>query len=149
MTECIDTSIAVKWFHKGESFENEANLLLQRIIELDGDFAVNELLLLEVVRALVKVGYSKDKVNEAFDDLVELINVGALRQIPVSDVIHLAKFIEIEYTLYAADAVHIATAIHTNASILWTEDHHMQKKSLNGLFRNHLLEVKSLKDFKE
>ena len=87
MTECIDTSIAVKWFHKGESFENEANLLLQRIIELDGDFAVNELLLLEVVRALVKVGYSKDKVNEAFDDLVKLINVGALRQIPVCDVI--------------------------------------------------------------
>jgi len=65
VTECINTSIAVKWFHKGELFENEANLLLQRIIEFDGDFAVNELLLLEVVRALVKVGYSKDKVNEA------------------------------------------------------------------------------------
>ena len=82
MTECIDTSIAVKWFHKGESFENEANLLLQRIIELEGDFAVNELLLLEVVRA-------------------------------------------------------------------GGEEIHMQKESLNGLFRNHLMEVKSLKDFKE
>jgi predicted nucleic acid-binding protein len=149
VTQCIDASIAVKWFHKGELFENEAHTLLQRIIGLEADFVVNEWITLEVVRALVKAGYPKEKVNEAFDVLIELMNIGALRKISVSDVIHLAKFIEIEYNLYAADAVHVATAIQTNASVLWTEDHHMQKKSLRDLYRHHLLEVKSLKDLQE
>ncbi len=74
-----------------------------------------------------------------------MINLAALRKIPVSDILHLAKQIEIDYSLYAADAVHIATAIHTNASILWTEDHHMQKESLKEFFKNHSIEVRSLK----
>jgi predicted nucleic acid-binding protein len=74
---------------------------------LEADFVVNEWITLEVVRALVKAGYPKEKVNETFDVLIELMNIGALRKISVSDVIHLAKFIEIEYNLYAADAVHV------------------------------------------
>ncbi len=101
---------------------------------------------MEVVRAMVKAGYPKQKVNDAFDEIFEMMNIGALRKVPVSDVLHLAKSIELNYSLYAADAVHIATAIHTNASMLWTEDHHMQKESLKELFRNHSIEVKSLKD---
>ncbi len=145
MTECIDASIIVKWFHKGEAFDAESHILLEKIIELEHDFVVNEWVLLEVVRALVKAGYTKQKVNDAFDEIFEMMNIGALRKIPVSDVLHLAKSIELNYSLYAADAVHIATAIHTNASILWTEDHHMHKESLKELFRNHLIEARSLK----
>ncbi|NJD77040.1 MAG: type II toxin-antitoxin system VapC family toxin [Candidatus Methanoperedens sp.] len=98
MTECIDASIIVKWFHKGEAFDAESHILLEKIIESEHDFVVN-----------------------------------------------LAKSIELNYSLYAADAVHIATAIHTNASILWTEDHHMQKESLKELFISHSIEVRSLK----
>ncbi|HEY9205972.1 MAG TPA: type II toxin-antitoxin system VapC family toxin [Candidatus Methanoperedens sp.] len=144
MTECIDASIIVKWFHKGEVLDAESHILLGQIIELEHDFVVNEWALLEVVRAMVKAGYTKQKVNDAFDEIFEMMNIGAIRKIPVSDVLHLAKSIELNYSLYAADAVHIATAIHTNASILWTEDHHMQKESLKELFRNHSIEVKSL-----
>jgi predicted nucleic acid-binding protein len=145
MTECIDASIIVKWFHKGEEFDAESHILVEQIIELEHDFVVNEWALLEIVRAMVKAGYTKQKVNDTFDEIFEMMNIGALRKVPVSDVLHLAKSIELNYSLYAADAVHIATAIHTNASILWTEDHHMQKESLKELFRNHSIEVKSLK----
>jgi len=59
MTECIDASIIVKWFHKGE----------------------------------------------AFDEIFEMMNIGALRKIAVSDVLHLAKSIELNYSLYAADTI--------------------------------------------
>ncbi len=145
MTECIDTSIIVKWFHKGEVFDDESHILLEKIIELEHDFVVNEWALLEVVRAMVKAGYTKIKVDNAFEDIFEMMNIGALRKIAVSDVLHLAKSIELNYSLYAAEAVHIATAIHTNSSILWTEDHNMQKESLKELFKNHLIEVRPLK----
>ena len=145
MTECIDASIIVKWFHKGEAFDAESHILLDNIIELEHDYVVNEWVLLEVVRAMVKAGYTKIKVNNAFEDIFEMMNIGALRKIAVSDVIHLAKSIELNYSLNAEEAVHIATAIHTNSSILWTEDHNMQKESLKELFRNHLIEVRSLK----
>ncbi|PWB53718.1 MAG: hypothetical protein C3F06_05720 [Candidatus Methanoperedenaceae archaeon] len=145
MTECIDASIIIKWFHKGEAFDAESHILLDNIIELEHDFVVNEWVLLELVRALVKAGYPKQKVNNAFDEIFEMMNIGALRKIPVLDVLHMAKSLELNYSLYAADAVHIATAIHTNASILWTEDHHMQKESLKELFKNHLIEVRSLR----
>jgi predicted nucleic acid-binding protein len=145
MTECIDASIIVKWFHKGEALDAESHILLEKIIELEHDFVVNEWVLLEVVRAMVKAGYPKQKVNDAFDEIFEMMKIGALRKIAVSDVLHLAKSIELNYSLYAADAVHIATAIYTNASILWTEDQHMQEESLKEFFRNHLIEVRSLK----
>ena len=145
MTECIDASIIVKWFHKGEAFDAESHILLDNIIELEHDFVVNEWVLLEVVRAMVKAGYTKIKVNNAFEDIFEMMNIGALRKIAVSDVIHLAKSIELNNSLCSAEAVHIATAIHTNSSILWTEDHNMQKESLKELFRNHLIEVRPLK----
>jgi predicted nucleic acid-binding protein len=145
MTECIDTSIIVKWFHKGEAFDDESHILLEKIIELEHDFVVNEWALLEVVRVMVKAGYTKIKVNNAFEDIFEMMNIGALRKIAVSDVLPLAKSIELNYSLYAAEAVHIATAIHTNSSILWTEDHNMQKESLKEIFKNHLIEVRPLK----
>ena len=93
MTECIDTSIIVKWFHKGEAFDHESHILLEKIIELEHDFVVNELALLEVVRVMVKAGYTKIKVNNAFEDIFEMMNIGALRKIAVSDVLHLAKSI--------------------------------------------------------
>lgn len=145
MTECIDTSIIVKWFHKGEAFDDESHILLEKIIEFEHDFVVNEWALLDVVRVMVKVGYTKIKVNNAFEDIFEMMNIGALRKIAVSDVLHLAKSIELNYSLYAAEAVHIATAIHTNSSVLWTEDHNMQKESLRELFKNNLIEVRPLK----
>lgn len=144
MTECIDASIILKWFHKGEAYDAESHILLDKIIELDHDFVVNEWVLLEVSRAMVKARYPKEKVNNAFDEIFEMMNIGALRKIPVSDVLHLAKSIELNYSLYAAPALHIATAIHTNASIFWTEDHHMQEESLKELFRNHSIELRSL-----
>ncbi len=146
MTECIDASIIAKWFHKGEEFDEESHILLEKIIDLEHDFVVNEWALLEVARAMVKAGYIKQKVNDAFDEIFEMMSIGALRKIAVSEVIHLAKSIELNYSLCTADAVHIATAIHTNASILWTEDQQIQKESLKELFRDHSIEVRSLKE---
>lgn len=149
MTECIDTTIIAKWFHKGEAYDAESHILLEKIIDLEHDFVVNEWALLEVTRAMVRAGYIKQKVNDAFDEIFEMMNIGALRKIAVSDVIHLAKSIELNYSLCTAEAVHIATAIHTNASILWTEDKQIHKESLKDLFRDHSIEVRSLKGLQQ
>ncbi len=73
MTECIDASIIVKWFHKGEAFESESHILLEKIIELEHDYVVNEWVLLEVVRAMVKAGYPKPKVNDSTDNIFKLM----------------------------------------------------------------------------
>lgn len=130
MTECIDSSIAVKWFKKGEESEKEAQILYQKIADIEINAVANEWILLETIRGLVKVGYSKDRIDNAFDILCELFTIGAIKQIHVSSLISLAKNIEIEYKLYAADAVHLATAITTNSKILWTEDDHLRKESI-------------------
>ena len=72
MKHCFDASVAVKWFKDGEIFEEEASELFRRIKDLELEAVGNEWILLEVVRALVKVGYSKEKIDEAFEVLSTL-----------------------------------------------------------------------------
>jgi predicted nucleic acid-binding protein len=134
----------VKWFKKDEPRRKEAEILFQRIKDFESEFIVSEWILLEVTRGLVKAGVKKDKVEEINRILNDLLAVGAIKAIPVTQVLNLATDIEIEVELYAADAVHLATAITTNSKILWTEDEHLHKNKVKEYAKKHKLEILTL-----
>ncbi len=46
--------------------------------------------------------------------------------------------------LYAADAVHLATAINTNSKILWTEDKHLHNKKVKDFATEYGLRIHRL-----
>jgi len=140
----IDASISVKWFKKGESHEKEALYLLERIKSFEIACNVNEWLILETVRGLVRASYSKKDIDKAYDTMMELMDIKAIKRINVSEVLPLAKSIERDLNLYAADAVHLATAIVTGSRVLWTEDKHLYKKKVRDFAGDQGLEVLKL-----
>ena len=56
----LDASIVVKWFKKGEELEQEALSLRDKILGSKIYTITSEWLLLEVVRALIKVNYPRN-----------------------------------------------------------------------------------------
>ena len=144
MTECIDASVIVKWFKKDEPYNKEANRIFKRLKDFEADFVGNEWLLLEVTRGLVKAKIKEETVKEAYNILGDLFSLGAIKRIPVTPTLDLAKSIEIELNLYAADSVHLATAIITNSEILWSEDEHLNKKKVKDYASRYGLEIKKL-----
>ena len=58
----------------------------------------------------------------------------------------MSKAIECDLNLYAADAVHLATAINTNSKILWSEDAHLHKKKVKDFAREYGLQISRLSE---
>ena len=148
MRECLDTSVIVKWFKEKESFEDEAEFIRQSIVSFEKEFIINEWVLLEIVRALVKSGYTKKRLNDAVEYMNGLINTGAIRVIPVSEVKDLAQTYEIDFKLYASDAIHLATAIHTSSNIFWVADRHFKKPKIVKMALGYGVEIKDLSELK-
>lgn len=113
---------------------------------MNSEMIINEWVLLELVRALVKSGYSKSKIKNAIDYMNGVIDIGAIRVINVSEVIDLAQKYEIEFTLYAGDAVHLATAVHTSSDVFWTEDSDFFKERIIKMANSIHLEINRLND---
>ena len=67
MRECLDTSVVVKWFKEGETNENEAEYIRQSIVSFEKEFIINEWVLLEIVRAFVKSGFTKKRIDYAIE----------------------------------------------------------------------------------
>ena len=44
-------------------------------------------MILEIIRALVKANYPREEIDKAYDNLVELMETGAIRRINVSNVL--------------------------------------------------------------
>jgi predicted nucleic acid-binding protein len=146
MRECLDTSVIVKWFKEEESFEDEAEFIRQSIISFEKEFIINEWVLLEIVRALVKTGYTKKRVNNAIEYMNGLVNTGAIRVVSVSEVKDLAQTYEIDYKLYASDAIHLATAIHTSSNVFWAADKHFKKTKIVEMAIGHGVEIKDISE---
>ncbi len=146
MSECLDTSVIVKWFKEDESFAEEAEILRKNIISLEKEFVINEYVLLEIVRALVKSGFSKMKINNAIEYMNGLVNTGAIRLIYVSEIRDLAQTFEIDYKLFASDAIQLATAIHTSANVFWVDDKHFKKTKIIELALGYGVEIKDLSE---
>ena len=146
MRECLDTSVIVKWFKEEESYEDEAEFIRQSIVSFEKEFIINEWVLLEIVRALVKSGYTKKRVNNAIEYMNGLINTGAIRVISVSEVKDWAQTYEIDYKLYASDAIHLATAIHTSSNVFWAADTHFKKTKIVEMALGYGVEIKDLSE---
>jgi len=146
MRECLDTSVIVKWFKEDESNEDKAEFIRQSIISFEKEFIINEWVLLEIVRALVKSGYTKKRINNVIEYMNGLVNTGAMRVISVSEVKDLAQTYEIDHKLYASDAIHLATAIHTSSNVFWAADKHFKKTKIVEMALGYGVEIKDLSE---
>ena len=142
----LDASVSVKWFKRGEEYEDQALQILTGIKSFEIICTANEWMTLEIIRALVNANYPREEIDKAYDNLIELMETGAIKRVNVSDVLSLSKAIECNLNLYAADAVHLATAINTNSRILWTEDKHLHKTRVKDFAGEYGLQLRRLSE---
>jgi len=141
----LDASVVVKWFKKGEDLEQEALSLRDKILESKVDAVSSEWLLLEVVRALVKVNYPRGKIEEAYSTLKEITSLGFIKAVPVGKVLDKAKEIEVALSLFASDAVYLATAIINHATLI-SEDKHLLNRNVVNYAQREGIKIISLKE---
>ncbi len=147
MSEYLDASIVVKWFKEDELDRINAVSLRERIIENESEFFMSRFGVLEFVRALVKAGFQRKKIDECVDLLDQLYQLEALQEVSLDDVVGLAKEFEIELNLYAGDAIHLASGVKASCEIFWSADkHHLKDKTRRYLSRFGM-EIRSLEDF--
>ena len=148
MSEYIDTSVVVKWFRGGEDHRDESLKLRERIINFDTEFIMSLYGVMELVRALVKNKYPKDKIEDSFQSMMELYKIDALKSVGIEEILYRAKDIAIELNLYAGDALHLASAIQYGCKIFWSEDKHHLKASTKKFMERYKVEIKSLAQVK-
>ncbi len=141
----LDSSVVVKWFKKGEDSEEEALMLRDDVLTPTSNVSASELMPLEVCRALVKVGYSSEKVGEAYTTLAEMAELGFLKLIPTADLMDEAKESIVKLNLYVADALSLAAAVATSSDLL-TEDRHLLKKEIKETMERKELKILRLKE---
>jgi len=146
MSEYIDASVIVKWFKEGEEFRRESLKLRERVINFDTEFVMSYYGLLEIVRALVKANFPREIIDDTFQSINDLYNVGALKSVSIDEVLYLAKEIEIEVNLYASDALHVASAINHNCDILWSADKHHTKDKTKNFLNKFNIKAKHISD---
>jgi predicted nucleic acid-binding protein len=148
MSEYIDASVIVKWFKKDELYFYESQVLLQRVISFDTQFIMNSYGILEVVRALVKAKFPREQIHDAFQNLSDLYDIGAIKTVDLDAIIHLAKDVEIDLNLYASDAVHVASSIFQDCSFFWSADNHHTKEKTKEYLKKYDVNVKHISDVK-
>ena len=94
MSEYLDTSCIVKWFKEDEEYHEESLKLRERILNFETEFVMSYYGLLELIRALVKSKYPKQKIEEAFQNMYDLYGIGALKNVRIEEVLYLATNIE-------------------------------------------------------
>ena len=142
----VDSSVIVKWFKKGEEFEEEALKFRDDVFSGSINAVISEWVYLEVVRGLVKIGLQENMIDRAYDTLKEAAYLGFIEVIPVSNLLDEAKKLEIRLRLYASDAVNLATALKNSINML-SEDRHLHRKSVGDYLVKRGLRVFRLKDF--
>lgn len=141
----LDASVVAKWFKKGEELEQEALSLRDKILGSKVYAVTSEWLLLEVVRALVKVNYPRDKIEEAYSTLKEITSWGFMEATPVRKALDKAKDIEIALSLFASDAIYLATAIINHATLI-SEDKHLLNRDVMNYAQREGIKIISLKE---
>ena len=141
----LDSSVVVKWFKEGEEYEGEALRLRHDVLSPTSSTSASELMPLEVCRALIKVGYPSEKVEEAYATLAEMVEDGFLKLIPTTGLIEETKELIVELNLYVADALSLAAATASSSDLL-TEDRHLLKKEVKETMERKGLKLLRLKD---
>ncbi|UCE73045.1 MAG: type II toxin-antitoxin system VapC family toxin [Methanomassiliicoccales archaeon] len=148
MSEYLDTSVVVKWFREGEGHREESLKLRERIINFDTEFVMSFYGVMELVRALVKNKYPKDKIEDSFQSMMDLYKIDAIKSVGIEETLYRAKDIAIEQNLYAGDALHLASAIQYGCKIFWSEDKHHLKASTREFMERYNIEIRSLSQIK-
>lgn len=144
-TLVVDASVAVKWFKKGEDYEEEALSLRDGILSSTVAALAPELVQLEVCRALQKAGYSSEKIEETYATLSEMDELGFLKSVPTSVSKSQAKDLMVDLNLYVCDALSLAAAVISSSDIL-TEDRHLLKTEVREAMSRLGLRTLRLKD---
>jgi predicted nucleic acid-binding protein len=143
----LDASVVVKWFKEGERMEGEALALRDGILDGRVSAVTSEWLLLEVVRAMVKAGFPREKIDGAFSALKEMVSLGFIEAVPVGEVMDEAKEIEVALSLFASDSVYLATAVKRNATLI-TEDRHLLRRGVRDYAKEGGVGILSLGEMK-
>jgi predicted nucleic acid-binding protein len=141
----LDSSVVVKWFKKGEEYEEEALRLRHDVLSPTSSMSASELMPLEVSRALIKAGYSSKKVVEAYATLAEMVEHGFLKLIPTAGLMDEAKESIVKLNLCVADALILAAAVADSSDLL-TEDRHLLKKGVKETMERKGLKLLRLED---
>ncbi|MBS7656218.1 PIN domain-containing protein [Candidatus Bathyarchaeota archaeon] len=142
----VDSSIIVKWFKKGEEFEKEALKLRDDILKGTVTIVISEWIYLEVVRALVKSGFPDKKITQAYITLKDMVELGFIKAMPISNLLDKAKELEISLKLYAADAVNLAPSLIRSIDML-SEDKHLLRDSVKEFMKSFKLRILKLNEF--
>ncbi len=141
----VDSSVIIKWFKRGEEFEEEALRFRDDVLSETIRPIISEWVYLEVVRGLIKAGFPRGKVIQAYNTLKEMSDLVFIEVLPVSSLLDEAKNLEIELKLYASDAVNLAPAITLSLNML-SEDKHLHRKSVREFVEKRGLRIYRLKD---
>lgn len=141
----VDSSIIVKWFKKGEEFEEEALRIRSDVLSGVINLVISEWVYLEVVRGLVKVGLPEDSIVQAYNTLKEMVNLGFIEAVPISRLLDEAKELEIKLKLYTSDAVNLAPALVNSINML-SEDRHLLRESVRDFMEKLGLKILQLKN---
>ncbi len=141
----IDSSVIVKWFKRGEEFEEEALKLRNDVLSGVINPIISEWVYLEVIRGLVKAGFPESSIVQAYSTLREMADLGFIEAVPVSRLLNKAKELEIKLKLYASDAVNLAPALVNSINML-SEDRHLHRKSVKDFMEKLGLKILRLKD---
>ena len=127
----VDTSVALKWFKRGERYDAEAQDLYGRIARREVEAAASEIISLEVVRGLKNaqvrqpaLGIQDEDIERFFAAFEALFRSGAVLECPVGEIKPLAKDAQLHLGLFTADAIHLATALHFQVSHFVVDDGH-------------------------
>jgi len=140
-----DSCVIVKWFKRGEIFEEEALKLRDDVLHNRIALLMSEWVLLEVARGLKKAGYPRSKIDDALALLRELADLGLIQIVPVSRNLELAKDLIFELNLYASDAIHLSLSLSESLDLL-SEDEHLLREEVREYSSKHGARILRLKD---
>lgn len=142
----IDATVHVSGLDNSEKNYKKAKELFDRILKNEYSAVWSNWAFLEIQRALIKKGFSDP--DEARSEIEELAKLSDTDLIDVNEMVRVfaLRFIK-ELTLYASDAVHLATAIISNSNILLSEDEHLNKKVVKDFASKFELKIMKLNEF--
>jgi len=141
----VDASVIAKWFKRGEDKEEQALKLRSEVLSGRTIAMSPELMPLEVCRALVKVGYPREKVAEAFTTLEDMNRLGFMEIVPVASNMQKAAELLHALNLYVIDAINLAASLSRSVDMI-TEDRHLRKKRVRLYAEKRGVRIVGLED---
>ncbi len=146
---CADTSAVVKWFRVEEGRE-QALKLREWIEEHRINPVFSTILLSECARGLKKAEWENDEVHEALEMLDTIIELCVVEVVPVDMlIIKSAQNFILDYNLFSADAIHIATAILSESNYFISSDGHHFKNDLKIYVEKRGVRILKLSEIEE